>query len=248
MPTDRALALGPEVSALLGRVDALGKRPGPFDPAALERTFSFGGADYMEILFLPQLVRRLAREAPRVDIASRVVQGDPEAALESGAIDLAFGVFGELSPRLVRRKLFEERFVCMLRKGHPALREPLTVERYAALPHVLISPRGSGPGAVDTALAKQRMHRRIAVRTSTFLAAPQIVEGTDCVVTMPALIAEVMSRGRAVVLVPPPLRVPGFTLSMAFHERSRSDPAHAWLRARMVEIGEAVMKDAKARD
>ncbi len=244
VPTDRARVLGPEVRRLLEGVAAITRPAGPFDPGTLVRTFALGGADYMEILLLPQLLRQIAREAKEVDLASRPILADPEAGLESGNLDLAIGVFAKPAPRLVARKLFDERFVCMLRRGHPALRAPLTIERYAALPHLLISPRGTGGGVVDDALAAHRLKRRIAVRTSTFLAAPLIASQSDCVVTLPERIAAVMSRGRKVVLVPPPLRVPGFTVTMLFHERSRADPAHAWLRAHVARAAEAVGEPA----
>lgn len=246
MATDRARALGPEVTALLQRIDALTARPGPFDPAALVRTFTLAGADFMEILLLPPLVRRLMRAAPGVDLASRPIASDPEAGLESGTLDMAIGVFTTPSPRLVSRKLFDETFVCMVRRGHPVLRGPLTIERFAALAHVLISPRGTGGGAVDDVLAKHGLRRRIAVRTATFLAAPLLVERTDCIVTVPARVAAAMARGRPLVLLPPPMRLPGFTVSMLFHERSRSDPAHAWLRGQIGEVAGAI--DAAAKD
>lgn len=245
VPTERAAALGPEVRALLERIDALTQPAGPFDPRALRRTFALAGADFMEMLLLPPLVRRLAVEAPGVDLASRPIGADPESALEAGALDVAVGVFARPSPRLVARKLFEERFVCMLRRGHPALKGGLTLERYAALPHVLISPRGTGGGIVDDALAARGLTRRIAVRTATFLAAPLLVADTDCVVTLPSRVAAEMARGRPVALVAPPVRVSGFTVSMLFHERSRSDAAHAWLRARLAEVGDAMRDPAK---
>jgi DNA-binding transcriptional LysR family regulator len=245
VPTERAVALGPEVRALLARVEALTRSPGPFDPRALERTFTMAGADFMEILVLPPLVRRLAKEAPRVGLASRPIVADPEPGLESGALDAAIGVFRALSPRLVQRKLFDERFVCMLRRGHPALRKPLTLERFAALEHVLVSPRGSGGGAVDDALAERGLVRRIAVRTASFLAAPLVVESTDLVVTLPSRVAEVMARGRPLVLVPPPTKLEGFAVSLVFHERSKGDVAHAWLRERIADVAASLIASKK---
>lgn len=240
VPTDRAIALGPEVASLLARLDALGQRPGPFDPRSLRRTFALSGADFMEILVLPELVKRLAKEAPGVDLASRPIQADPEAALETGTLDLALGVFTSPSPRLARRKLFDETFVCMLRRGHPALDGPFTAERFASLSHVLISPRGSGGGAVDDALATHRLVRRVAVRTATFLAAPLLVEHTDCVATVPSRVAAIMAKGRRLVLVPPPVRVGGFAVSMLFHERVRHDPAHVWMRGQIAEVAASI--------
>jgi DNA-binding transcriptional LysR family regulator len=243
VPTDRALALGPEVRALLDRIDALTHEGVPFDPARLDRTFVLGGADFAEVLLMPRLVRAIAARAPRVGFASRPIGTDVEGALESGTIDVALGVFPTAPPRLVRRKLFDETFVCMLRRGHPVLKRPLTPERFAALPHVLISPRGTGGGAVDDALAPLGLTRRIAVRTATFVAAPILVSETDCIVTLPLRMAQAMAKGRRLVLVPPPVRVPGFAVSMLFHERSRSEPAHTWLREEIVRTAEQI--DAK---
>jgi DNA-binding transcriptional LysR family regulator len=242
VPTDRALELGPEIHALLARIEALKAPPGPFDAAQLRRTFTLAGADFMEILLLPGLVQKLVRVAPHVDLASRPIVAEPESGLELGTLDLAIGVFDRPPARLLSRKLFDERFVCMLRRGHPALREKLTVERYAALSHVLISPRGTGGGPVDDALATRGLRRRIAVRTATFLAAPSLVEGTDCVLTLPSRVASAMAVRRRVVLVPPPLPVGGFTVSMLFHERSKADPAHAFLRARIVEVADEIAR------
>jgi DNA-binding transcriptional LysR family regulator len=240
LPTARAIALGPEVRALLERIDALARPDAPFDASRLTRTFVLGGADYTEIILLPRLVRAATRSAPHVDYASRPTDAGVELALESGAIDVAIGVFPTASPRLVRRKLLDESFVCMLRRGHPALKRPLTVERFAELSHVLISPRGSGGGAVDDALTAVGTRRRIAARTATFAAAPIIVSETDCVVTLPTRIARAMSTGRRLVLVPPPVRVAGFTLSLLFHERRRNEPAHAWLRDQLATAAAAV--------
>ena len=104
---------------------------------------------------------------------------------------------------------------------------------------MLVSPLGSGGGAVDLALETLGLERRVAVRTATFIAAPLIVSQSDCVATLPERLAVLMAKGRGVVLLPPPVPVPGFALSMMFHERSRNDPAHVWLRDLFVETATA---------
>lgn len=228
--TERALGLLPEVKDVLLRLDALGRPRGPFDPRTLTRTFVLGGADFAEVVVLPPLERVLGRLAPDVQLVSRPFPSRLDEELESGRLDVAMGVFRQTGSRLVIKKLFEERFVCLLRRAHPALKRPLTVERWAALRHVFISPRGEGGGVVDDALAERGLSRRVAVRTSSFLSAPLLVAESDCVLTVPSRIAEAMKVGRPLVLVPPPVKLPPFTMALAFHERSRQDPAHAWLR------------------
>lgn len=234
VPTARAAQLVPEAKDVLARLDALTAPRGPFDPRALTRTFLLGGADFAELVVLPALVASLEGEAPGVSLVSRPFPADLDADLENGRIDVALGVFRQPSSRLVIKKLFDERFVCLFREDHPALRRPLTVERWARLRHAFISPRGEGGGVVDDVLAERGLKRQVAIRTSSFLAAPLLVEASDVVLTLPRRVADAMMRGRALVQVPPPVKLPGFTVALAFHERSRHDPAHAWLRERIV--------------
>lgn len=237
--TERAEALGPEVREILMRVEALGRASAPFDPARMERRFAIGGADYAEMMLMPKLVSLLGRDAPGVDVVFRPAAAQLEEALARGQLDLVIGVFTEAPPRLVTRKLFDEDFVCLFRRGHPALSRPLTARRWAALRHVLVSPSGEGSSAVDRALAARKLSRRVVVRTATFQTAPLLVESSDCVTTLPRRIAEVMAKGRRIELVPPPIALPRFAITLAFHERSRSDAGHAWLRERLTEIGRA---------
>jgi DNA-binding transcriptional LysR family regulator len=245
VPTDRALALGPRAIRVLEDLDGLQRPPGPFDPRALRRTFVIGGADFSEIVMLPKLVRLLAREAPGVDVVFRPSTLSED--LERGSLDVVLGLPEQAAPRLLKKKLLQEEFVCMLRRGHPALKEPLTPERFAALRHVLVAPSGGATGVVDDALRARGLSRRVAVRTATFVTAPLVVAESDCVTTMPLRIAQTMMRGRALVLVPPPVKLPGFSIALVFHERSKSDPAHAWLRTKLTDVARDVSSGAPAR-
>ena len=236
VPTERAEALGPEVRRVLEQLDLLTKVRGPFDPAQLRRRFVLGGVDFAEMIFLPKLVPLLAAEAPGVDLVFRLVTILREEELERDGLDLVVGVFRDAPPRLVTTKLFDEQFVSLFRKGHPALRKPLTAARWAALQHLMVSPRGEGGGIVDDMLAKRGLSRRVVVRTATFLTAPLIVESSDLVTTLPRRVAQTMAVGRELVMRPPPIAVPSFTVSLAFHERSRHDPAHAWLRKKLSAV------------
>lgn len=239
--TARAEALGPEVRAVLERIDGLATAGAPFDPRTLRRRFVIGGSDYSELLLLPQLVAALQREAPGVDILSRAEPGhDVENAMARGQLDAMLGVQADAPPRLIQKKLFDDTFVCLFRRGHPALSEKLTAARFAALRHVLIAPGGGGTGVVDDVLGERGLSRRIVVHTATFQSAPLMVEASDAVTTMPRRIAEVLTKGRRIEVVPTPVKLPGFTLSLTFHERSRSDPGHQWLRERIATIARAV--------
>ena len=89
---------------------------------------------------------------------------------------------------------------------------------------------------VDTALACHGLTRRIALRVPSFLAAPLVVARSDLVATMPRRIAKEFAAIAPIVLVEPPVALPGFTVSQVWHERQHADARHAWPRATIAAV------------
>ena len=146
--------------------------------------------------------------------------------------DLALGRFGaELAePHLHRQDLFEERFVGVARADHPALRGPIDVATFAALSHVLFSPRGTGGGVVDTALTKLGVSRRIAMTVPHFLVLPHLIAASDHI---SSLLERAALRFAAILplqLFELPIEVPGITIGMLWHERRHRGEDQKWLR------------------
>jgi DNA-binding transcriptional LysR family regulator len=238
--TARAEELGPPIRRALEGVAAALRPPQAFDPKTAERRIRVGTGDYGEIVLLPRVLERLAKEAPRVDL--RVVfQGDNAAGmLRSGDIDLLLSpVFAaEVGPGMYARKLFDERFVCVVRRGHPLASKKLTLARYVGASHALISPLGKEGSQTDDALARLGLSRRVAVTVPHFLVAPHIVAQSDLVLTLPARVANMLARPLGLVTLEPPseLRLDGFTMSAVWHERTQADPAQRWTREVFAEV------------
>lgn len=230
VPTPRADALVPEVREILRRADALA-RPAAFDPRVLERTFVFASVDFVEGDLLPRLAALLSSEAPRVSITSRPLGPDAAEGLLAGRFDVAIGVRSTLPTDVMTTHLFDDRFVCVVRRGHPSVRRALDLATFCRLSHVLISPRGEPGSPVDDALAKKGLSRHVAVRTHTFFSAPRVVASSDLVLTGPARVLEPLADHEGLLVLPPPLPLRGFGVFMAWHPRAQSDPAHAWLRS-----------------
>ncbi len=231
VPTPRAAALQPRLRAALDAVAAALRGDAPFDPATARATFRIATGDYAEMVILPGLMARLARDAPHVDL--RVIPApDDRVALAAGEIDCV------LAPRRApseavggyERRLFDETFTCLVRRGHPAAAQRLTLARYEALPHLLVAPRGTPGSFVDDALAALGRRRRVALTVPHFLVAPHVVAATDLIVTLASRIADVVAGPLDLVALPPPLELPGFTMSLWWHERNHHDPAQRWLR------------------
>lgn len=231
----RALSLTPRAASLLPKLerglhdleDSL-RGDAPFDPAQAKLTLRLGAVDYSQSVLLAPLLVLLRKEAPGIDLQ---VMSYPDlvGALEAGSIDLAHIREQELPSSFSERRLYSDRFVCMLRKGHPALRKKLSVKAYLELEHVVVAPGGAPGSPIDTALARRGLTRHIALQVSSFLVAPQVVAETDMINTGPERLLRRMSAHYPVVLVPCPLPMPHFDLCLVWHSRRDHDPALGWL-------------------
>ncbi len=173
LPTVRAMQLETQVGLGLMQLRAALEPPVAFDPATSRRVFNVSGGDYATMLILPRLAAHLARTAPFVDLRFRFVEKDATVALlDADELDLALGVYPRVPKRLRLQSLFEERFVCIARRGHPDLQDGMTLDAFVKLPHVLVTERGDATGVVDEALATLGLERHIKLTVPHVLVIP----------------------------------------------------------------------------
>jgi len=227
--TPRATQLLPGLERGLAELQGVVTSEPAFDPKRARRLFSIGMADYVQALLLAPLLRSLQQAAPGIDLNS-VTFPNLSELLVAGNLDLAILVTGAVAPGLSTQELFDDGFVCMVRKGHPEVGRKLSLERYLSLRHVLVAPGGTAGSFVDTELERRGLARRVALRVSSFLLAPVVVAETDFISTAPERLARRMAKRFALHIVPAPFQLPRFGLSLAWHPRFDDDPAHRWLR------------------
>ena len=231
VPTERALALaGPVRRGLLELHSAI-RSTAPFEPATAQRDFTIVSSDYADFVILPRVLEHLSRHAPGIGIRMRPPTGAIQPALEDGSADLVMGMAVEGSG-LKQRLVFEETFVVILRRGHPALANDgasIPLARYVELGHVLVSASDE-PGLVDERLRARGLSRRVVLRTPYFVGVPFIVARSELVATVPRALAEEAATLVPLRILPTPLPMPSFRIMMTWHERSHRDPGHEWLR------------------
>lgn len=229
VPTPVGEWLAPRVARALEAIGSAFELPSGFDPKHSERTFLVGAGDYAANALVPPLVRELARAAPSTDLFIKPAQ--QPALLESGDVELLLRPPAPADAWLRTEELFRDRFVCVLRRGHPSARKKLSLDAYCELGHVLVAPSGmSRRGAVDEALEARGKRRRVAVAVPHFLVAPLIVAKSDYVLTLAERVARSLPPELGLTIVPPPLALPGFEIVMHWHVRHDTDPAHLFLR------------------
>lgn len=237
--TPRARALVGPLRAGLGLLEQVVSAPPRFDPARERRTVRIAAVDFAQALLIPRIAAVLAREAPGIDLVVTPFSAGSTVALAHDEIDL--GLSGvRPGPGVRSREIHREPFVCVLRRGHPALRTRLTAKRFAALDHVLISPAGRVPGTVGKALRKRGLGRRVAIVVPSFHVAAEIVAGSDRVLTCGERSALSARRWLPIEIVAPPLTLEPFAVAMLWHDRHEHDPLLAWVRDRVADVAARV--------
>jgi DNA-binding transcriptional LysR family regulator len=236
-PTPVAQALiGPVHAALMQLRAALEEKPA-FNPAVSQHTFHLLANDYAEIVLLAPLLAELRATAPGINLRvyrPRSVFKPPPPASLSDSFDLAIGFFPDslaLDASVHCALLWEENNVCIASARHPAIRGKLRLKQYVAAEHVAVFYKSQGPGIIDTLLAEKGLVRRPVVRVPHFASVPFIVARTDLIATVPERLAQQFSKQLKLQVLPAPVQIPPFRLTMLWHARRHADPAHQWLRS-----------------
>ena len=235
-PTAKALELLDPRRHALEQVRATLAEHRHFDPGNAKLTVAIACTDYLQAVVARPLAVALRKEAPGVRIALRHL--DPlqlEAQMVRGDVDLAL-MTPEHGPGSLRaRRLFDERYVLIGRKRHPGLRRGLTVEEFARLDHVIVSLRGGDfTTPVDDGLAALGYQRNVVLSAASFLIVPEIVSHSNFVALVPERLVRDRLDGLKIVECPFP--VPGFTVSMLWHERNHGHSGQRWVRETVMEV------------
>lgn len=198
-----------------------------FVPGSSEKTFTFSVHGSDEAILIPKLMQQLASLAPRVKVECfSVMRKNVEGELASGRLDFAVDVPLFSAPQLCRQHLSTERYVCILRPGHPDVDSALTLEQYLELEHIHVSGRRKGVGHVDMALERLGRQRNIQLRIKNYMAGPQIVQTTNLALTVPRNLA-LMHDMKILEL---PFNVESLDQYLYWHKSADQDQASIWMR------------------
>ncbi|MFU2319113.1 LysR family transcriptional regulator [Rahnella sp. PCH160] len=203
--------------------------------ARLERTFLIRSNDGFVVAFGAALIAAAAQAAPSVCLRFTPKPEKTSNALREGRVDLEIGVAGDMGPEIRLQTLFRDKFIGVVRKGHPLARaKTLTAQEYVSFGHVVVARRNSTHGPVDDALAETGLKRKIAAVVPGFSAALAIAQHSDLVALIPA--SFLISDPVGLCAFELPVKTREITISQMWHPRSEVDPAHRWLRQLVLSV------------
>lgn len=229
--TPRALELRARVRGLVEEARSVMQPDAGADPANIARAFTIRASDYVAGVFGVPLQVIVTREAPQVTLRFADQGKEDVSALREGRIDLDIGVLGDIGPEIRVQTLLHDRFVAVVRRGHPLLKARTTPRRFATASHVSASRRGLNRGPIDDALAALGLSREVRFVVPGFHAAMLTAAASDIVAAVPLAVAATALRlGLKIRYFDLPVATPDVAIAQAWHPRFDKDAGHIWLR------------------
>jgi DNA-binding transcriptional LysR family regulator len=226
-PTPKADQLARQVEDALRQLDVALHEADSFDAARSQRRFVLHMSDIGADEFLPQLMAGIGRDAPGVRVETVQLPAEAIApALEAGRLDLAFGYLPTLAGT-ESAPILQERYVVLLRRGHPLAGRVRNRAALDQLDFVLVASHAEPARALHLL----GLQPRIRLTLPHFMVVPPILAATDLAVILPLRPAQRFASRHKLQVVEPDLGLPPFTVAMHWTWRSAHDPGHRWLRA-----------------
>jgi DNA-binding transcriptional LysR family regulator len=229
-PTPRAERMAGPVRAALRELQVT-VEPDEFDASQTSRSYTIAANDYAARAVIPALARRMAKLAP-----STVLEVRPIGALhvldqlDAGGVELAVTTLTEGGDRFKCVGLLNDEYVAILSSNNPVTAEPeLSIEAFAALPHITITSSGDDTHFIDDALADRGLARVVLAKVPLHSLILMLI-GSEALAVVPRRVAVDLVAICPLTMRPLPFPSPRVSLSMIWHRRLDNHLAHRWLR------------------
>jgi DNA-binding transcriptional LysR family regulator len=246
VPTDAGLRMIEPSASILRAAGMLFSDARGFDPATADVTFRLAASDYLDPLFLPQLVAQVKAQAPRcrIEIQPLSADADYRAQLAQGQADIVIGNWAAPPDDLHMARLFGDEVVCLVAKDHPAVRRGWDTATWLEAEHIAPSAlRPGATGVIDEHLGTLGLVRNITVRCPHFGLMPSMVASSLLVMTTGRQYCERFAAILPVTILPSPVAFPRMMYYQLWHERTHASNAAKWLRERVKSVAAALRKE-----
>ena len=214
-----------------------------FDPAADHRTFTIATSDYVTSVLLQPALRDLTADAPNVRINVQSVPEDVLDGLRNLRYDLLIWPLQLPLPGLLEFPnaiLFTDEFVAVADENSHLVEAPLTAKQLAATPAVRVVGSGMSKVATDLKLEELGLVQQTVLTVESFTLALRLVSGSDLITVTHRRLFDQLRPVYPVREIPLALDGMALTEAMFWHPRRVRDPAHQWLRNRLITAAESL--------
>jgi DNA-binding transcriptional LysR family regulator len=246
VPTDAGLRMIEPSASILRAAEVMFSDARGFDPATAKTVFSLAASDYLDPLFLPQLVAQIKSQAPncRIEMRGLSPESDYRTHLAQGDIDIVIGNWASPPDDLHMGRLFGDEVVCLVSREHPAVRRGWDAKSWLEAEHIAPTPTYLGAkGVIDDHLEQLGLQRNIMARCPHFGLIPAMVASSLLVLTTGRQYCERYIETLGLKILPCPIEFPRMMYYQLWHERSHASNSAKWLRERVRAVAMALRKE-----
>ncbi len=245
VPTDAGLRMIEPSASILRAAEVMFSEARGFDPQTATSTFRVAASDYLDPLFLPQLVAQIKSQAPLTHIEIHPLSADSDylAHLARGELDVVVGNWLKPPEELHMGRLFADEVVSLVALEHPAVRRGWTVESWLEAEHIAPTPTHPGArGVIDDHLEGLGLARNITARCPHFGLIPGMVASSLLVMTTGRQYCERFIGQLPVKILECPVDFPQLSYYQLWHERTHASASAKWLRERIKNVAASLKK------
>ena len=250
VPTDAGLRMLAPSASILRAAESMFSDARGFEPSSARQTFRIAASDFLDPLFLPQLVAQIKQQAPHcvIEILPLSAESDYRARLAQGDMDVVIGNWLKPPDDLHLGRLFGDEVVCLVARDHPAVRRSSQggwdAASWLAAEHIAPTPTHPGArGVIDEHLDSLGLQRNITARCPHFGLIPSMVASTLLVLTTGRQYCERYVDKLPVKILPCPVVFPRLLYYQLWHERTHTSSAGRWLREQVESVAASLRKE-----
>ena len=235
-PTPKARRLAPKIEKALFEFASLFDEQEGFSPSQSSRIFRVAGSDYPSSWVLPALGRILANCGSAIRIVWEPVGGvNLQDALSRGELDLAMIARIKPPQDLAHVTLYEDHYVYALRRDHPRVAEPVSLESFCDIPQIFL---GYGTSTlddrIDAILAASGRQRKARMVVSSFAQIIHQLEHSDYAAVLGHRIA--LTHANKLVAQALPFELPTYSSFLCWDKKAEQDLGVEWLKSQILAI------------
>jgi len=235
-PTPKALSIAERIDTILRELELL-STASLFDPATVTSNLVLATTDEVAARLLPELLARVHSAAP--DLRLTLIPLEPDYSirkLETGEVNLVISVNWHAPDQLIQKRLFGDRFVCLMSRKHVLAQKNLTLDDYADAAHLMVAPLGKQQGFIDDLLARRNRKRLVRLSVPQFIQISPEFLGPDHIITLPHRVARNLAQTKQLVIKMLPFETPMIDYYVFWHRRFSNDSLSQWMRTLIADI------------
>jgi DNA-binding transcriptional LysR family regulator len=242
--TPKAFTLAPKIASILElAADAL-MIDHSFDPLNDRRNLRLGTMEVGALLFGPPLTEIMQREAPNMHLSIVTMRrGELLDQVARQNLDLGLSMFFGGAGNIPIEPLYNDHFVVVTRRNHPAIRGKLDRNTYLKAEHLLVMGEGHPPVILESSFSSLGISRKVVQTMPLYMPALAAVARSDRFLTIPLRLAHYYAQPFCLDIHPFPFPRVQVAVSLISHPSAGHDPGVLWFTSKMHEVAASLCNE-----